>query len=121
MKRNYVERTGPGRPANSGAFFPRTAVWMLVAVLGTGGTQVAQGAQTPRWKFKQGETLRYTMMQETSQGMKANGQDIKTSLNQTVDLHWSVKNVAGDGVAELSQTIDRVRTKIESPGNSFRI
>jgi hypothetical protein len=59
------------------------------------------------------------MVQETTQGMKAMGQEFKTSLNQTVDLHWSVKNVASDGVAELSQTIDRVRTKVEGPGNSF--
>ena len=51
--------------------------------------------------------------------MKAMGQDFKTTLNQTVDLHWSVKTVGSDGVADLSQTIDRVRTKIDAPGNSF--
>ena len=119
MNRNQVERTDPRRPAGGGAILLQTAAWMLVAALGAGGVQAAHGAQTLRWKFKPGETLRYTMVQETAQGMKANGRDIKTSLNQTVDLHWSVKHVAGDGVAELSQTIDRVRTKIESPDNSF--
>ena len=51
--------------------------------------------------------------------MKAMGQEFKTILNQTVDLHWSVKSVASDGVADMSQTIDRVRTKVEGPGNSF--
>ena len=81
--------------------------------------QPTHGAEALRWKFKPGETLRYTMVQETIQGMKAMGKDFKTSLNQTVNLHWSVKNVASDGVAELSQTIDRVRTKVEGPGNSF--
>ena len=47
------------------------------------------------------------------------GREFRTSLNQTNDLHWSVKNVAGDGVTDLSLTIDRVRIKVEAPGNSF--
>jgi hypothetical protein len=98
-------------------------VWLVVCALAaastTAGTQPARAAETLRWKFKPGETLRYTMVQETTQGMKAMGQDFKTSINQTIDLHWSVKNVGGDGVAELSQTIDRVRTKVEGPGNAF--
>jgi hypothetical protein len=81
--------------------------------------QTARGAETLRWKFKPGETLRYTMVQEMSQGMKAMGQEIKSSVKQTIDLHWSVKSIGGDGLAELSQTIDRIRTKVESPGNSF--
>jgi hypothetical protein len=72
-----------------------------------------------RWKFKPGETLRYTMVQETTQGMKAMGQEFKTNLNQTVNLHWSVKSVSSDGVAELGQTIDRVRTKVDGPGAAF--
>src|SRR5262245_56181043 len=81
--------------------------------------QSAFGADVLRWKFQAGETLRYTMVQETTQGMKAMGQEFKTSLNQTVDLHWSVKTVSSDGVADLGQTIDRVRTKVEGPGGAF--
>ncbi len=81
--------------------------------------QAAQGAETLRWKFKPGETLHYKMEQQTTQAMKAMGQEFKTKLDQQVNLHWSVKSVAADGVAELTQTIDRVRTKIEAPGNTF--
>ncbi len=119
MMRIIVERGVFRRPARPRAFFLRIASSMLAATIGAAAAQPAHGAETLRWKFKPGEILRYTMVQETTQGMKANGQDIKTSLNQTVDLHWSVKNVAGDGVAEMSQTIDRVRTKVQGPGNSF--
>ena len=57
----------------------------------------ASGAEALRWKFNPGETLRYTMEQETTQGMKAMGQEFKTNLNQTVDLHWSVKSVSSEG------------------------
>jgi hypothetical protein len=76
-------------------------------------------AETLRWKFKAGEVVRYTMVQETSQEMKNQAQQAKTSLNQTVDLHWSVKSVSPEGVADMTQTIDRVRTKIQGPGDTF--
>ena len=80
----------------------------------------ALGADALRWKFIPGETLKYTMVQQTSQGMKAQGQEFKTALNQTVDLHWDVKGVT-NGVADMTQTIDRVRTKIEGPGQVLRV
>jgi len=119
MKRMMVEERNLRWPVCPGAILIRIVLSALAATLGAAAAQPTHGAETMRWKFKPGETLRYTMVQETTQGMKAMGQEFKTSLNQTVDLHWSVKNVASDGVAELSQTIDRVRTKVEGPGNSF--
>ncbi len=88
-----------------------TAVAALLA-------QPAQAADALRWKFTKGETLKYTMEQKTTQNMKAKERELKTTLNQTIDLHWTIKNVAGE-VAEMSQTIDRVRTKVEVPGNAF--
>ena len=119
MKRMMVVGLAPGRPVCPREVRIGMLLSTLAAVFGMAVARPAHGAETLRWKFKPGETLRYTMVQETTQGMKAQGQNIKTVLNQTVDLHWSVKNVASDGVAELSQTIDRVRTKVEGPGNSF--
>jgi len=90
----------------------------LSILLGAAGPRPARAAEPLRWKFSPGETLKYTMDQQTSQGMKAQGQEFKTTLNQTVDLHWNVKGVTG-GVADMTQTIDRVRTKIEGPGQVF--
>jgi len=121
MTRKMVAGLDLRRPVCPGVGRMRIVLWLwaLAAILGVAAPQPTHGAETLRWKFKSGETLRYTMVQETKQGMKAMGQDLKTSLNQTVDLHWSVKNVASDGVAELSQTIDRIRTKVEGPGSSF--
>ena len=119
MKRMMVAGLALRRPVCPGAILIRIVLSALAATLGVAAAQPTHGAEALRWKFKPGETLRYTMVQETIQGMKAMGKDFKTSLNQTVNLHWSVKNVASDGVAELSQTIDRVRTKVEGPGNSF--
>ena len=76
-------------------------------------------ADNLRWKFRPGEVVRYTMVQETSLEERLEGQEAKTSLSQTVDLHWSVKSVLPDGVADMTQTIDRVRTKIQGPGQTF--
>jgi hypothetical protein len=101
------------------AITQRFLLALLAIPLCTATANTAAGAEPLSWKFKSGETLRYTMVQETSQGMKAMGQEFKTNMNQTVNLHWTVKNVAGDGSAELSQTIDRVRTKVDAPGNTF--
>lgn len=95
-----------------------TIAVLAAAVLGAGLTP-ASGAEALRWKFKAGETLKYTMDQKTTTNMKAMGQEIKTTLNQTINLHWKVKNVSSEGVAELTQTIDRIRTKIEFPGVPF--
>jgi len=105
----------------------RIVLATLAAALWAAAVQPAFGAETLRWKFNPGETLRYTMVQERIQVTKPmapelkTNQELKTSLNQTVtvNLHWSVKSVSSDGLAELSQTIDRVRTKVEAPGSSF--
>jgi hypothetical protein len=90
--------------------------WLAWAALATSlGSQLADGAETLRWKFKPGETLRFTMAMSSTQTMNAMGQEFKTTLSQTVDFHWDVKSVS-DETAELTQTIDRVRTRIEAPG-----
>ncbi len=97
----------------------RGSSMMLFAALVCVLARPALGAEELRWKFKQGDTVKYLMVQKTTQGVKIMGQELKTDLVQTVDLHWTIKSVSGDGVAELTQTIDRVQTKVEGPGNTF--
>ena len=97
----------------------RISLAVLVVSLGLGAGRSVSAADTLRWKFNPGETLRYTMVQETAQGLKAMGQEFKTNLKQTVDLHWSIKSVSSEGVAEMTQTIDRVRMKVDGPGGGF--
>ena len=77
------------------------------------------GAATLRWKFKPGETLRYAMEQKTVTTLKVPGQQLETTLTQTIDLSWAVKDVAADGTADVSWTIDRMRTRIESAIGAF--
>jgi hypothetical protein len=90
----------------------------LVALTVTAGPANV-GAATLRWKFKPGETLRYAMEQKTVTTLKVPGQQLETTLTQTIDLSWVVKDVAADGTADVSWTIDRMRTRIESAIGAF--
>jgi hypothetical protein len=95
----------------------RRGAWCVTAALAAAFLATAAGradAVTLRWKFKPGESLHYQMDQKTVTQIKANGQEIKTTLSQTIDSTWTVESVGSDGTADMAQTLDRVRTKIES-------
>ena len=94
------------------------AFGLSLDLAGAGGT-AAQGA-TLRWKFKPGETLHYTMDQKTVTTAKLpGGHEIKTTLNQTIEMSWAVKSVDEAGKAEMVQTLDRIRDQVEAPVGSF--
>jgi len=63
--------------------------------------------------------LRYAMEQKTVTTLKVSGQQLETTLTQTIDLSWAVKDVAADGTANASWTIDRMRTQIGSGLGAF--
>jgi hypothetical protein len=92
--------------------------WKGVVVASLAAVVVAAPAHAAdlHWKFQPGETLKYTLEQKMSTSSKIPEQgELKTSMSQIVTMHWDVESVGDDGVAQMSQTIDRVQTKIESP------
>jgi Family of unknown function (DUF6263) len=91
--------------------------WLGLVVLAAGGPSA--GAATLRWKFKAGENLHYAMEQKTVTTVNLNGQEVKTTLTQMIDMIWSVKSVDDQGTADVTQTFDRLRTKIESAFGAF--
>jgi hypothetical protein len=68
-----------------------------------------------RWKFKSGEELHYRMVQDTQIRANAGARGSKTTIAQTIDMTWKVLEVDADGVASMSQTIDRMRVKATTP------
>jgi hypothetical protein len=85
-----------------------------------GGAAARAAAPALKWKFTPGEALHYQMDQKTITQLKAgNGQESKTTVTQTLDATWAVKSVDASGTAEMTQSIDRLRTKIESPFGSI--
>jgi len=97
----------------------RAVAAVLLGTLAAGAGAGEAGAATLRWKFKAGDKLHYAMDQTTVTQLKANGQDIKTTNKQTIDMTWAIDSVADDGTAEITQTIDRMRTKIDSAFGAF--
>jgi Family of unknown function (DUF6263) len=104
------------RPAASRCFDVGRSVAAVLAL--TLGLQVAARADAPlRWKFKPGETVRYTLVQKTDTKMElASGQSITSKVRHDSDIRWIVKSVSPEGIAEVAQAIDRVRIRMEAPG-----
>lgn len=90
---------------------------LLLVVTGLAGSTAR--AATLRWKFQPGETLHYAMDQKTVTSVKGGPQDIKSTMSQTIDMEWVVKEIGDDGLTHLTQKVTRIRTKIESAFGPF--
>jgi hypothetical protein len=95
------------------------ALALLVAGFGS-STAFAQSKTLLRWKFKPGETLAYTMASTTvTTGQDPTGREMKRTIELTLDMTWAIKGVDASGLASLTQTIDRVRISMSSPGSKI--
>jgi hypothetical protein len=79
-------------------------------------TAAADDAVTLAWKFKKGQQLGYVVEQSTTSEGQFAGQTIKSTVSQTMDMQWTIDSVAADGIAQMTQTISRVRLKVTQPG-----
>ncbi len=107
------------RAGGFGTAVARATLVMIALV--AGGTTARAEAPTLRWKFSQGEVLHYQMDQKTVTELKiaAQNQDIKTTVTQIVETTWTVLSVDASGTAEMSQSIDRLRSKVEANFGTF--
>ncbi len=90
-------------------------VFVLALVSSAAGLCRAQGQETLSWKFREGDVLRYTTEQTTMLSFKAMGKERKQKRAQGVTYTWSIKGVSPEGVADITQRIERVTMKIEAP------
>jgi hypothetical protein len=72
-------------------------------------------AETLTWKFKPGQVLHYVMEQKSVMTASAGGRQTKSTRTYTMNFTWTVGIVGEDGVAQITQHIDRMRTRVESP------
>ncbi len=86
---------------------------LALVLLGAVGAR-AQAPSDLRWKFKEGQVLRYVLNQNTSMGISVGGQSIDNSIDQMYELTWKVKAVKADGSAEMVQVFDRVKYMMDS-------
>jgi len=69
------------------------------------------------WKFAEGDTYRYQMVQgmETTMDLGPDGATT-SAVKQTIDMTWEINSVDEEGTAVLTQTIDRMQMEIKAPG-----
>jgi hypothetical protein len=92
----------------------------LVACMGLASAARADESKTLRWKFAKGETLHYVLEQDVEQEASSEDQSSNTTVKQTFDVIWKVNSVGGDGSAELTRTVDRVRVEMKGPPEAGR-
>jgi hypothetical protein len=69
-----------------------------------------------RWKFKEGEKLDYTMVQDMTigtQGGPAGGQNV--TMRQEMDMTWDVVGVNEEGDAIIKQKFEQIKMKMTLP------
>jgi hypothetical protein len=72
-----------------------------------------------RWKFEAGAQHFYKFTEKMQLSMDVPGLGkTEMTFDQTVDVTWQIKDVNADGVAQISQSIDRVQMKIDAPGQT---
>jgi len=79
----------------------------------------AQSAEVLRWKFVDGETIRYHLQHSVDMTTRVQGQDAKAKALTALDVAWRLGAVGKDGSCTITQTIERVRYAIR--GRSARI
>ncbi len=77
------------------------------------GTSASTAQESLAWKFESGESLKYTVQQNTQMEMDLNGQQQTMTMNQTMDMVWKIASVESNGDARMAQIVDRVQFKSE--------
>jgi hypothetical protein len=69
-----------------------------------------------RWKLKPGEKLRYSFQQESVTESSGTGKPTSVTVSMSMQLSWNVTAVDSQGVAAISQTIDKlsISMKVDS-------
>ena len=78
----------------------------------------AKAQTTLKYKFKEGEKLNYVLEINQKQTINVMGNEIETGTTQTMDMTWTVKEAKG-GKAQVVQSVDRLRMKVDSAFGGF--
>ena len=90
---------------------------MIVALVVAADASSTVAADALVWKFEPGLVNRYQMNQKIDMAMDmGKGGEVKSSVDQVINMSWTVEKVNDDGSAVLKQRIDRMRMKMGLPG-----
>jgi hypothetical protein len=82
-------------------------------VLAHSNAPSARAQEILRWKFREGDVLKYTSEQTTTLSIKIMGRERKQKRASTTMYTWTVKGVSEAGDADVVHRIDRLTMKIE--------
>ena len=70
------------------------------------------------WKFRVGDVHHYRMIQNMDMEMSlgADGRQIETRVQQTLDMTWTIDQVDEEGLATMIQRVTRVQMDMQAPG-----
>ena len=88
---------------------------LLVFFFCAGGLPDVRGQEAVRWKFREGDVLKYTNEQSTLMIAKVTGKERKQKRSQSVTYSWTIKGVSDSGEADITMRIDRLTVKVEAP------
>ena len=115
MRANRTEsgREGASRRVSNG---PGRALVLVVAASILGGSSTgAAAAERLRWKFKEGDTLRFSIEQKMMMDTKGMGIERKSNRTSTLEFAWKVLSVGAGGEAEINHRTERIRMRAEEP------
>ncbi len=90
--------------------FVRLAV--LFTVLAGAVQQPISAQEQLRWKFRSGDKLNYSVVQNMTTSMQFGEQEVNSKFNQTIDMSWDIQSVAAGGDTVLNQVFKRVRLQM---------
>jgi hypothetical protein len=92
------------------------AVALVVLLLG--GSQ-ASAEKALRWQFKQGEKLQYVRTQERVTHTMSGADKVKQTMVRMTTVTLAVDQINADGSARITQSIDRLQLKQETPAGNI--
>jgi hypothetical protein len=91
-------------------------VALLVGLVVTAAvSHPAQGETLLRWKFEQGQKSHNIMTQEMQMKMVISENPSHVTTTSTMEFDWEITALDDQGVATLTQTIERFRMKMQGP------
>ena len=79
------------------------------------------GSQTPaqkllRWRLRPGETIQVQLSQKMDTAAQIQGAELKSTVDMAMVMKWQVMGVDANGTAEMTQSIERMKMTMQSPG-----
>lgn len=81
----------------------------------------AQAQTTLRYKFKEGESLKYVFDMKMKMSMSILGKEIDMNMNQTSDMVWAIQSVDDKGNAKIKVTFGRNKLSMDMPTGKVEI